>query len=318
MNFIKWNNWLGKHMFLIVISALLIGLNIPIPKSPLLTSTAIGLFAYMTFVTALENSFKEFTKVMHSVINKPWQTIWILLLIHVVTPIIAWIVGLIFYPDNQFIRLGFLISASIPVAVTSIIWTSLTKGNVLLSIIIVTLDTIFVPLVLPAYFKIVVGEILTVNYFALILHLLFMVTIPSTAGMILNDFTHGTFNKFSKSIGGLTSKIAIFLIVFLNSAMLAAEIKWNAELIKLLLVVLLLVACGYCLGLLGSFVIKEKRHDIISAMIYNVGMRNISFGSLLAITYFPSSVVIPIILATLYQQPLAALVAKLLNRYLSE
>lgn len=310
----QWNNWLGKRMFYIVLTALLLGFNLPMPKSSWIISMAIGLFAYITFITALGISFKDFVKV----INKPWIPLWMLFLIHVVAPVIAWIVGLVFYPDNQFIRMGLMISASIPVAVTSIIWTSLTEGNVPLSLVVVTLDTLIVPAVFPVFFLITIGQVLTINYVDLVTRLMIMVTIPSVAGMFINDITKGRLNEFSKSVGGFTSKAALFLVILLNAMMVASEIQWNASLVKLILVVFLLVSCGYALGFIGSFIVKERSSDIISAIIYNVGMRNISFGSLLALTFFPPAVVVPITLAMLFQQPVAAIVANLYRRYLTK
>lgn len=310
----KWNSWLGKRMFFVVLSALLIGFNMPLPKSSFLTSVAIGLFAYMTFVTALETSLKEFLKVL----NKPWVPLWMLFLIHAGAPVVAWIVGAIFYPHDPLVRLGFLISAAIPVGVTSIIWTSLTKGSVPLAVVVVTLDTLLVPMILPVFFLITVGQVLTIDYLDLILRLLFMVTIPSVAGMLIHDMARGRWDESTKTVGGFTSKVALFLVIFLNAAMVASEIPWNASLIKLLLVVLLLVVCGYYLGFAGSFALKGRSRETISAMIFNVGMRNISFGSLLALNYFPSAVVVPITLAMLYQQPAAAVAANLFRRYVAK
>lgn len=45
----------------------------------------------------------------------------------------------------------------------------------------------------------------------------------------------------------------------------------------------------------------------------NVGMRNTSFGSVLAISYFPASVAFPIILTLLYQHPIAAIISNLFD-----
>ncbi|MGI6684093.1 MAG: bile acid:sodium symporter family protein [Bacillota bacterium] len=310
----KWNNWLGHRMFFVVLSALLIGFNLPLPKSPWLTLTAVVLFAYMTFVTALETSFKEVMKILH----KPWIPLWMLFLIHVGTPTISWFVGLIFYPQDPLIRLGFLISAAIPVAVTSIIWTSLTGGSVPLALVTVTLDTLAVPIILPIFFLITVGEILSIDYFNLILRLLLMVTIPSVLGMLIHDLTQGRFDQFCHTVGGFTSKAALFLVILLNAAMVAPEIKWNTSLIKLLGVILLLVSCGYFLGFTGSFVLKDRKREIISAMIFNVGMRNIAFGSLLALSYFPPQAVIPVTLAMVFQQPVAAIVSILFRRHVGK
>lgn len=306
----RWNSWLGKRMFYVVLSALFIGFNTPLPQLPIFTKIAVVLFAYMSFITALDTSFKQFIKIL----KEPWIPLWMIFLIHIGAPIVAWIVGWIFYPQDQLIRLGFLISASIPVAVTSIIWTSLTNGNVPLALVVVTLDTLIVPIILPLFFLITVGEVVAIDYQDLILRLLIMVTIPSVVGMFIHDMTQGRLEKFTKTVGGFTSKMAFFMVIFLNAAMVADEFHWDFTMLKLLSVVLLLVIAGYALGYLGYRLLKGAPSGVLSAMLYNVGMRNISFGTLLALSYFPPAVAVPITLAMLYQQPMAAIVGQILRR----
>lgn len=55
-------------------------------------------------------------------------------------------------------RLGFLISASIPIGVTSIIWTSVVRGDVALALVVVTLDTLIVPFWIPVFFPWLLGK----------------------------------------------------------------------------------------------------------------------------------------------------------------
>lgn len=307
--FAKWNRWLGERMFLVTVSALFLGFVIPNDNSSALTNIAIFIFSYMTFVTALGTSLKDFCKVF----TKPITPIWILVMIHIIVPIFAWVVGILLFPDDSYTRLGLLIGASIPIAVTSIIWTSITKGDVALTLVAVTLDTFVAPFWLPLYFKLIVGHLVVIDFNKMVLDLLLMVTLPSLLGMLINDLTKRKTDRFVNSIGGVTSKLALFLVVYINSALVYPAIAWNMQIIKILIVVLILVIGGYFIGYLGSFVLKEKKSEHVKSLIYSVGMRNISFGSLLAIAYFPAAVAIPIVLMMLYQQPVAAMVAQLLK-----
>ncbi|MCO1600674.1 hypothetical protein [Desulfosporosinus nitroreducens] len=50
-------------------------------------------------------------------------------------------------------------------------------------------------------------------------------------------------------------------------------------------------------------------------MIFNVGMRNTGFGSVIAISYFPATVALPIVLTLLFQQPIAAIVSKIIMKF---
>lgn len=62
-----------------------------------------------------------------------------------VMPVIAFLLGRLFFARDFYTQLGFLIGATVPVGVTSIIWTSVTGGNTALALATVTLDTILTP-----------------------------------------------------------------------------------------------------------------------------------------------------------------------------
>lgn len=300
--FAGWNRWLGEHMFLVVLLALLFGFIWSPGPNALFNTLLIALFSYMTFMTALGTSMREFIRIL----NKPLMPLWSLFLIHIIAPAVAWVIGLIFYPDNFAIRLGFLITASIPVGVSSIMWTSIIDGDVALALMVVTLDTFIVPAWLPVFFLVIVGKAVHIDYWHMVLQLLIMVTGPSLAGMLINDITRGKPTAFAKSVGGITAKLAMFGVILINAAEVGPEIHWNISLVKMLVAVLLLAICGYFLGYIGSYIYSKPNPATIGAMIYNVGMRNISFGSVLAVTYFAPGVAIPVTLGMLFQQPLAA------------
>jgi predicted Na+-dependent transporter len=308
--FTRCNSFLGKNMLIIVLGGLLAGAFIPIADSPALRKTVILLFAYMTFVTALGTSFKQFL----GVLRKPWIPLWVLFLVHIMAPVTAWIVGILFYPNEPFIRMGYLISASIPIGVTSIIWTALVKGDLAVSLVAVTLDTFVVPIVLPLFFNLVVGQAIGLNYGQMIEELMLMVTVPSILGMLCHDWTKGKIVQFSTSVGGTTSKIGLFFVILINSAMVMPQINWDLSILKTLFVTLLIVAVGYFVGYVGSLILQKPSRELVLTMIYSVGMRNNACGLVIALTYFPPKVAIPITLSMLFQQPLASIVSSLNKR----
>ena len=53
----------------------------------------------------------------------------------------------------------------------------------------------------------------------------------------------------------------------------------------------------------------------IVAIVYTGGMRNISAGAVLAISFFPPAVAVPVVIGMLFQQVLAALFGYLLHRF---
>lgn len=310
INFAKWNSWLGKRMFLGVLVALAAGFNLPLAYSPNLKLALIALFGYMTFVTALETSLKRF----FGVLSRPWIPLWILLLVHFVTPLVAWLVGYIFFPQDAYVRMGYLIAAAIPVGVTSIMWTSLGNGNVPIALVAVTMDTLIVPVLLPAFFLFTIGKAIVLDYRDMMMQLLWMITIPSVAGMVIHDISGGRSAAFAKGFGGFTGKMAFFVMIFINAAIVGPGITWGADILKMLLVTFFMVILGYMIGYWGGFAVKGRPNDITVAMVFSVGLRNIAAGLLLAIAYFPPQVSVPLTLFILYQQPLASLVPMVLRR----
>jgi predicted Na+-dependent transporter len=305
------NDWLGRKIFLLVLLALVVGYLLKIPDSSLIRFLLVALFAYMTFVTSLGTSLKSFIQVL----AKPWVPLWALLLIHIMTPLMAWILGILFYPDSPQIKLGLLVGAAIPVGVTSVIWTALNKGNIPIALVSVTLDTLIVPVLLPIYYNLIVGQSVVINYTSLVMQLLMMVTIPSIAGMLFYDWTGGKTASFSKGLGGVSSKLALFIVILLNASLVSPGFNVSFDTVKLMAVVLLMVASGYILGYIGSLCISESSRDTTMAMIYSVGMRNISCGLVIAITYFPPTVAVPIMLGMIFQQPIAAVIPSIFKYF---
>jgi predicted Na+-dependent transporter len=300
--FLTLNSWVSKKLFLFTMAGLVGGYLVPITNSPQLRMTAVVLFAYITLVTSMGTSFRHFL----GVIKQPRIPIWILVLTHFVTPLIAWIVGIVMYPDDPVVRIGYLIGASVPIGVSSIIWTSISRGYVAVSLVAVTLDTVIVPFFMPAFFNLVIGNVAQIDYWGMALQLMLMVTIPSIVGMIWHDRSGGSIRSFSEGIGGFTSKLALLAVIFINSGVAFSGVLWTMDVLRIGLVTLFLVIMGYLVGYLGSLVFKDNSRPMQLTMMYNVGLRNISVGLVLALSYFPPAVSVPVSLYILFQQPLAA------------
>lgn len=309
-----WNRWLGQRMFFITIIGLLIGFNVSLPQALLSPNVTLFCFIYLTFVTSLDIHFKDFKNIL----KKPVLPLGMLILIHGIMPIVAWGIGRLFYPNDFHIRLGFLISSVIPVGLTSIVWTGIAGGDIVLALVVVMLDTLASPIILPGFFALVLGQSVDINYSKMVIELIIMVVVPSLAGMLLNDVTKGKIEAFSHSIGGFTAKIGVLFIILINSAAIAPKIIWGLDIIKLLFVILLLMVSGYVIGYISSYALRERSYPTVLTMVYNVGMRNINFGFVLALTYFPMNVAVPVVLGSVYNQPLAAIVTSLFNLKKSE
>ena len=95
-------------------------------------------------------------------------------------------------------------------------------------------------------------------------------------------------------------------VVAINAAAIQPYVMQmkNDMLVVIPLVVVMVVFC-YLIGFASMFLLKEK--ELIVAVSFSSGMRNISLGLVLALAYFEPLTAVPVVLSILIQQPFATL-----------
>lgn len=268
------------------------------------------LFAFMTFASSLNMNFKD----MKSFTTFPKTILFSIAFLHVIMPIWAYFLSSMIF-DDHLLTIGFIISVAVPTGVTSVIWVSLSRGNLPLCLSIVLINTLLSPFIMPALLQIVVGEIVAIDTKSLILNLLWMIVLPSILGVVLNQMTKG---KIQSTLGknlAPFSKLCLFGVVMINSSAIAPYLKnitW--ELVNVILIVFVLAVSGYVLALvIGHFIWKDK--SITTTFVFIGGMRNIAVGVIVATTYFPAKVAMPVVFGMLFQQVLASLFSRVIQKY---
>ncbi|MFD0695659.1 bile acid:sodium symporter family protein [Paenibacillus sp. GCM10027628] len=268
------------------------------------------IFAFMTFSGSISSSFKEFVQV----VVQPLPLIATLLILHVMMPLVAMGLGHVVYSDDSFTIIGLVLAAAIPTGITSFVWVAIYRGHIALTLSIILVDTVLSPFVVPYTMYLLVGAKVHMDTLAMMKGLFFMIVLPSLIGMILNQLTRGRVKEQWSGRLGPFSKIAMGIVVAINGSVIAPYLRdINGKLLGLALFVLILASLGYVLG----WLIAKLMHwpeDIVVALTFNGGMRNISAGAVLAVAYFPAPVAIPVVLGMLFQQSLASLFGYLLNR----
>lgn len=270
------------------------------------------IFGFMTFAGSLNSKLSDLKKAF----TRPLPLIVTLLLLHVAMPLLALLVGHLFFHGDPYIITGLVLSLVIPAGITSFIWVSIYSGDIGLTLSVILIDSLLSPIIVPASMHILVGAKVSIDVWSMTKGLLWMIVLPSIAGMLLNQKTGG---KIKTTLGDKIapfSKIGIGVVVAINGAVVAPYIKhFNVQLISLTVMVFLLSAVGYPLGLFIGKLFRWKTGTLVS-MTFNGGMRNNNAGAVMAITYFPSPVALPVILVMLFQQTLASFYGTILKRYL--
>ena len=294
------NRRLEQFMFLLVLVGMAIGWCVPALAA---WKPAVSyLFGLMTFITALNTSWRQ----IFAVIRLPGPILRILGLLHGFMPLAALVLGhLVLGPSSPF-AVGLVLAAVIPIGVTSVIWTGMARGDVPLALTAVTIDSLLSPLLVPLSAWLFLGHTVQFDAKGLFIGLLLMIVLPTAAAISLRDLTGGRLGAALAPAGGSLAKLLLVLVVAINVAaargMVAGQWSILLPLIGLLFIQAFL---GYLAGF-GSAKALGYEAPRAAAMTFCVGMRNISAGIVLAMQYFSPQATVAVVLALLFQQPLAS------------
>lgn len=268
------------------------------------------IFAFMTFSGSLRSDFKSFGRAL----AHPMPMIVALLVLHVIMPLWALSYGHLVFRGDVYTITGLVLATVIPTGITSFVWVTIYKGNIPVALSVILIDTLLSPFIVPYSLALFVGQQIEMDVAAMMGGLFGMVVLPSILGMLFHQFTsEQTAEKLSSRLGPFT-KVGLALVVMINSSNIAPFIKdLNFKLLFILFSVLLIALSGYFISWMIGKYLKWQKEEIIS-LTFTGGMRNISAGAVIAVTYFPPAVALPVILGMLFQQVLASLYGHLLQR----
>ncbi|KAB8137916.1 bile acid:sodium symporter family protein [Gracilibacillus oryzae] len=268
------------------------------------------IFAFMTFAGSLSLNFVA----LHRVIAHPLSIIIALVLLHIIMPLWAWGIGMLTFHGDMLTITGFVLAMIIPTGITSFIWVSMNKGNVALTLSIILIDTILSPFIVPFALSLFAGQGIELEVWGMMKGLLIMIVIPSLLGMILHEMTRGKVHEVWSPRLAPFSKLTLAIVIMINSAAVAPYLKSvDLKLIKIAVCMFFIAGTGYLLAWFIGKTLKRTQEDVIS-LTFSGGMRNISAGAVIAVQYFPGAVAVPVVVGMLFQQILASIYSKFLQK----
>ncbi|WP_411345842.1 bile acid:sodium symporter family protein [Paenibacillus sp. WLX1005] len=292
-----------KYMFAIIPGTLLIGF--------LLSDQLIDyagwipyLFAYVTFVMGIGCGRRH----VQGVLRRPLPVIITLLVTHLVAPLFAYELGqLMFGPDSPY-TIGLVLFTAIPLGVSSVLWVSMSSGNVALALAMVIVDSAISPFVVPGLIELFFGTGVHFDTLGMIRDLMLIIVLPTMLGMIVYEVSGGRFKPWSAPVTLPLSKLCFIGVVLLNAAAIAPQLhELKGDLLVVVPSVLIIVALCYGLGYVCSGILRAKGLELPATLAYASGMRNISVGMVIAMSYFTPQAAVPVVLGIMLQQPMATL-----------
>lgn len=303
----KLNVFLQRYIAILTPLSLVLGVFLESIGHQLLFLVS-WLFAFMTFSGSLNMKFKD-VKIF---IKHPVLILFSIFFLHLLMPLWAYFLSTVVFDDHS-LTVGFVLAVALPTGVTSVIWMNICKGNLPLGLSIILIDTLLSPFILPFILYIVSGEKIELDVVSLILNLLWMIVLPTILGIVVNELSKGKVpKKYGKKLAPF-SKLCLFAVILINSSAISPYLKdINWHLFFVILLVFMLAVSGYVFAfLIGRYLLKD--YSQMATFVYTGGMRNIAVGVIVATTYFPGKVAMPVVFGMLFQQVLASVFSKIVT-----
>lgn len=304
----KLDAFLGKHMAVLIVAFVLVGITFPDIFSPINDYT-MALFAFMTFANSLGGGFRE----MADVARRPLPVVVIFAILHVVMPLLALAAGKLLFPEAPLFTTGLVLEYAIPTGVASLLWVSIGRGNTSMCLSVVLLDTLLAPFVIPLTLRVLLGSVVEMDTASMVGNLMIMVAIPALLAMTLFQMTRGRVAATVKPRLAPFAKLTMLVLVLANATGCAPFLRdITPTLVKLICAVFALCLLGFFLGYQAARLLKADFPTAVT-MSLNSGIRNIAAGSVLAIAYFPGDVLFPVAFSPLFLQATTAVIVKILH-----
>ncbi len=223
----------------------------------------------------------------------------------VAIPVIAFLLGKLFFATAPLTALGLFLVALLPTSGMTISWTGFAKGNVPVAIKMTIFGLILGAIATPIYVQTFMGEVVNVSLAKISQQILTVVFIPLILGfltqtLLIKRFGAGHFKSKVKPIFPSLSAVAVLGIIFVAMALKAKAIIQNPEtILSMILPLLLFYGINFILTtLIGRFFFS--RADAI-ALVYGSVMRNLSIALAIAVVAFgKDGIDIALIIAVAY------------------
>ncbi len=304
-------SWIGDHLMLVVPAAVAIGILAPQILAPVKPLVPV-LFALMTFQNSLGNELRS----MRHALEHPLMLVAILAMVHVAMPLVTFAAARWAFGASSPTVAGVVLEYAVPIGASTVMWIALFSGELALGISALLVSTLMAPFTIPLTLQLLVGSTVTVDALAMMIEMLLMIALPALAATALNETTHGWAERHLSKATVPLSRILLPLIVATNATSVAGYLHHlTPRLVGIMAFMLFFATLSFVFGMTLARWLSHDRARFV-AVSFCCGIRNVSAGAVLASRYFGPEVVFPAVIGTLFQQVLAALFGRVMERVL--
>ncbi|GEM_PF-1541648 len=219
-------------------------------------------------------------------------------------PLIALAVTHIFYSNHPLWMVGHLSVAASPAAISTIIWSRISGGEVALGVLAVGAHVLLIPVAAPLILKLTVGKSVHVPLLPLAEKLFIAVLLPTVLAVIAFRLYP---TERVKPAMGVVAKVGMLYMIVLNTSVAALYTPLNLKILMVMGVMAIQVSLFYTTGYLAGWFLKLPPRSRIT-LTYFLGMKNNGAALVIALAGFPPQATLPVALAIACQQPIASFI----------
>ncbi|MGQ0506447.1 MAG: bile acid:sodium symporter family protein [Myxococcaceae bacterium] len=248
---------------------------------------ALGLMMLSASVQCELRDFRQ-------IVARPRAGALALVVLYVVVPLLAAAIGAYgarFVPEElqEQLQVGLMMSALMPVAMTSSVWVRLNGGSLALLLALIILTTALSVATVPLYLTALVGISgagVAVPTSTVVEQLVMSVTLPSVLGLILRATWSRWVDRWTP-LFSLLGNIALVGAVLVNMAVAAPHLDRHGSAIAVMSAMAVgLALIAFVTGLGAARFLGLAREDSVT-LLFASGMRSNSTGLVLALKSFP-------------------------------
>ena len=304
-------SWIGSHLMLIVPAGVAVGILFPqvlLPVKPYVTT----LFAIMTFQNSLGNDLRS----MRRALSQPLVLATALLMVHVGMPLLTYAVSSLVFGATSPTVAGVVLEYSVPIGASTVMWIGMFEGELALGLATLLISTLLAPFTIPLTLQLLVGAAVEVDALGMMADMLVMIALPALAATLFNEFSHGWAKQHLAPATTPLSRIILPVIVSTNATGISSYLhNLTPRLVGIMAFMLAFAVLSFVFGMALAYALSHDRARFV-AISFCCGIRNVSAGAVLASQHFGPEVMFPAVIGTLFQQFLAALFGKVMQRVL--
>ena len=202
-------NWFFGAMFLILV----VGLQFPVCGGTIKPFTKPLIFSAM-FVMGIRQDFSAFI----SSIKNYKAILFCLFSSFIVMPLLGYAIGKLFFSSNPLMFTGVMISSAVSTTmVSAIVWTSITKGNESLAMVLSIITSIACVFAAPLVLYVSLNATIEIPVIKMIKDLFVVIILPVVISQIIRHFLTMDYKKLSK-ISKILGQIIILSVILMATS----------------------------------------------------------------------------------------------------